>query len=232
MEIGIGIHGEPGAGACPRARPTRSSRCWSDPSWRPAVQAAATGDRVRQRHGRYAADRALRRLRRGSPRSWTSRHHGVAARWSATTSRQLDMAGCSITLLKMTTRCCPPVGRAGQHARSALGVKEYGGGHLSADEIVDYSWDPLDQSAAESRPRTMLTELDAPSATPTTASTWTAGCGGGGQDRDRGRQGHRRHLKTVGMTLVSTVGGAGGPLYGTFFLRGDRPRQAGELAGD
>lgn len=26
-------------------------------------------------------------------------------------------------------------------------------------------------------------------------------------------------LKSVGMTLVSTVGGAGGPLYGTFFLR-------------
>lgn len=26
-------------------------------------------------------------------------------------------------------------------------------------------------------------------------------------------------LKTAGMTLVSTVGGAGGPLYGTFFMR-------------
>jgi dihydroxyacetone kinase-like protein len=26
-------------------------------------------------------------------------------------------------------------------------------------------------------------------------------------------------LKTAGMTLVSTVGGAGGPLYGTFFLQ-------------
>src|SRR4249920_2452993 len=26
-------------------------------------------------------------------------------------------------------------------------------------------------------------------------------------------------LKQVGMTLVSTVGGASGPLYGTFFLR-------------
>ncbi len=26
-------------------------------------------------------------------------------------------------------------------------------------------------------------------------------------------------LRTVGMTLVSTVGGAGGPLYGTFFLQ-------------
>ena len=33
-------------------------------------------------------------------------------------------------------------------------------------------------------------------------------------------------LKTVGMTLVSTVGGAAGPLYGTFFL------QLGKSAGD
>ena len=33
-------------------------------------------------------------------------------------------------------------------------------------------------------------------------------------------------LKKVGMTLVSTVGGASGPLYGTFFLRiGDRARR-------
>lgn len=41
--------------------------------------------------------------------------------------------------------------------------------------------------------------------------------------------------KTVGMTLISTVGGASGPLYGTFFLRlastfGDRPGvEAGDL---
>ncbi|MCE0486742.1 dihydroxyacetone kinase subunit DhaL [Ornithinimicrobium sediminis] len=34
------------------------------------------------------------------------------------------------------------------------------------------------------------------------------------------------YLKKVGMTLVSTVGGASGPLYGTFFLR-----LAGPLAG-
>ncbi len=33
-------------------------------------------------------------------------------------------------------------------------------------------------------------------------------------------------MKTVGMTLVSTVGGAAGPLYGTFFL------QVGRSAGD
>jgi dihydroxyacetone kinase-like protein len=34
------------------------------------------------------------------------------------------------------------------------------------------------------------------------------------------------YLKKVGMTLVSTVGGASGPLYGTFFLR-----MAGPLSG-
>lgn len=35
------------------------------------------------------------------------------------------------------------------------------------------------------------------------------------------------YLKKVGMVLVSTVGGASGPLYGTFFLRlaGRRQRQ-------
>jgi dihydroxyacetone kinase-like protein len=27
-------------------------------------------------------------------------------------------------------------------------------------------------------------------------------------------------MKTVGMTLISSVGGASGPLYGTFFMRG------------
>lgn len=35
-------------------------------------------------------------------------------------------------------------------------------------------------------------------------------------------------LKTAGMTLVSTVGGAAGPLYGTFFL--DMGKAAGERA--
>lgn len=43
-------------------------------------------------------------------------------------------------------------------------------------------------------------------------------------------------LKAVGLTLISSVGGAAGPLYGTFFLRageaieGRRDLQAGDLA--
>jgi dihydroxyacetone kinase-like protein len=40
-------------------------------------------------------------------------------------------------------------------------------------------------------------------------------------------------LKTVGMTLVSTVGGAGGPLYGTLFLQmGTATAGKGELAAE
>lgn len=36
---------------------------------------------------------------------------------------------------------------------------------------------------------------------------------------DQGSSTAAGYLKTVGMTLVSTIGGASGPLYGTFFLR-------------
>jgi dihydroxyacetone kinase-like protein len=42
---------------------------------------------------------------------------------------------------------------------------------------------------------------------------------GGGAEAGAAGGGVGALLKTVGMTLVSTVGGAAGPLYGTFFLR-------------
>ncbi|MGD8583783.1 MAG: dihydroxyacetone kinase subunit DhaL, partial [Chloroflexota bacterium] len=35
-------------------------------------------------------------------------------------------------------------------------------------------------------------------------------------------------LKTTGMTLISSVGGASGPLYGTFFMRGGMAADAKE----
>jgi dihydroxyacetone kinase-like protein len=65
--------------------------------------------------------------------------------------------------------------------------------------------------------RTELSELDA-----------AIGDGDHGTNMDRGMQAAVANLagdtvgdliKQVGMTLVSTVGGASGPLYGTFFLR-------------
>lgn len=43
--------------------------------------------------------------------------------------------------------------------------------------------------------------------------------------------GIEQYLKKVGMTLVSTVGGASGPLYGTYFLRMAGPLSGLEEAG-
>ncbi|HNS40944.1 MAG TPA: dihydroxyacetone kinase subunit DhaL, partial [Promineifilum sp.] len=39
-------------------------------------------------------------------------------------------------------------------------------------------------------------------------------------------------MKTVGMTLISSVGGASGPLYGTFFMRGGMAVDAKEELSD
>jgi phosphoenolpyruvate---glycerone phosphotransferase subunit DhaL len=52
-------------------------------------------------------------------------------------------------------------------------------------------------------------------------------------DTEAGEQDVGALLKTVGMTLVSTVGGAGGPLYGTLFLQmGTAAAGKGELSPD
>ena len=59
-----------------------------------------------------------------------------------------------------------------------------------------------------------------PSATPTTASTWIAALAEVMQRLpDLAQQDMSALLKGVGMTLLSKVGGASGPLYGTLFLR-------------
>ncbi|SOC54980.1 dihydroxyacetone kinase subunit DhaL [Ornithinimicrobium cerasi] len=50
-------------------------------------------------------------------------------------------------------------------------------------------------------------------------------------DPEAGYNGIDAYLKMVGMTLVSTVGGASGPLYGTFFLRLAGPLAAADEVG-
>ena len=61
----------------------------------------------------------------------------------------------------------------------------------------------------------------------TTERTWTGGSGRSSLNWTPGRRKPRATealagivLKTAGRTLISTVGGAAGPLYGTAFVRG------------
>jgi dihydroxyacetone kinase-like protein len=88
---------------------------------------------------------------------------------------------------------------------------------LTADAVAAWVRACAERIHAESQ---FLTDLDA-----------AIGDADHGSNMDRGLRaavakldGERFHspgplLKAVGMTLVSTVGGASGPLYGTFFLR-------------
>jgi dihydroxyacetone kinase-like protein len=107
---------------------------------------------------------------------------------------------------------------------------------MAADRVCILSW--LRRSAEELRTqREYLTALDA-----------AIGDGDHGINMDRGFTAVLEKLpsvteadigtilKTVGTTLVSTVGGASGPLYGTAFLRagtalaGKQELQAGDIA--
>jgi len=88
---------------------------------------------------------------------------------------------------------------------------------ISRDEVIDWV-----KACAEvlAKNREYLTELDA-----------AIGDADHGANMDRGFKAVMAKMpeisdkdigtifKTVGMTLLSTVGGAGGPLYGTFFLQ-------------
>lgn len=74
--------------------------------------------------------------------------------------------------------------------------------------------------AAVEDKRDWLTELDSAIGDADHGANMTRGMGAVAEKLDAGAPVNIDDLlKTVGMTLVSSVGGASGPLYGTFFLR-------------
>ncbi|MGH3689317.1 MAG: dihydroxyacetone kinase subunit DhaL [Microbacterium sp.] len=74
--------------------------------------------------------------------------------------------------------------------------------------------------AAVAEKRDWLTELDSAIGDADHGANMARGMSAVGEKLSTGAPGAVDELlKTVGMTLVSSVGGASGPLYGTFFLR-------------
>ena len=122
----------------------------------------------------------------------------------------LEMAGCSITLLKLDDELDAAVGRAREHARAAVG-------RVTAEQVRDWLRRYAEVIAEH---RMELVRLDT-----------AIGDGDHGTNMDRGmRKAIEKldgsaggdigaDLKAVGMALVSSVGGAAGPLYGTLFLQ-------------
>ena len=118
------------------------------------------------------------------------------------------------------------MGRAGPHARPALG-------RVAVPDVLDggdlAAWiAELARRVAEEKDH--LTELDAAIGDADHGANLTRGFAavveavGDGQGQEPAAL-----LKKVGMTLVSKVGGASGPLYGTLFLRMAGPAGGGPL---
>ena len=157
-------------------------------------------------------------------RCWTRPGVTVARSLVGNYMTSLEMAGCSVTLLRSTTscsgcgtpRCAPPACAGGSEpwrTRSTTAAPARGLGRASSPALI------TEHERAE------LTELDS-----------AIGDADHGTNMDRGMSAAVAALeaappgdpgallKQVGMTLVSKVGGASGPLYGTLLpADGRRP---------
>ena len=102
MELGVGIHGEPGRQrrAARAGQGDRRDARRADPG-RPAVHLGRRRHRVRQRPGWHAADRAVRDVQRGRQDPGRSTACSVARSLVGSYITSLDMAGSSVTLLKV-----------------------------------------------------------------------------------------------------------------------------------
>ena len=176
------------------------------------------GDRVRQRPGRHAAHRALCHVQRGGPDPAGARRAGGAVTGRVPTSPHSTWPAASVTLLKVDDELLRALGRSGAHARLRWGDLMSDDDHRATEVLDELA--PEFRRNSSPRTRTSLTDLDA-----------AIGDGDHGANMDRGMRAVVVALdeakpataaalfSKVGMTLVSTVGGASGPLFGTLFLR-------------
>ena len=121
MEVGVGIHGEPGR----ERRPLASAREVVETLAAAVVEdlpfgGRRRGARLRQRDGRHAAHGAVRRLRRAAPVPRRARHHHRAQprRLLRHLPRHGRLLGHAAAARR---RADAAVGRAGRHARPEVG---------------------------------------------------------------------------------------------------------------
>ena len=221
MEIGVGIHGEPGRerrAARHRRRRSPSMLRRADPG-RPALHGGRRaciafvngmgGTPLIELYLMYNEVQQDPRQARRQRRPLPGRHlHHVA--------RHGRLLGHPA---QGRRRAAPPVGRSGQHPGTAVGSLTDGRRRRPRR--------PLERVGARVRRRSSpsnrdyLTELDSAIGDADHGANMDRGMTAAvaALDDDARRRRPARCSSKVGMTLVSTVGGASGPLYGTFFLR-------------
>ena len=226
MEVGIGIHGEPGRKRVPLAPAADVADLLLQPILGDLEFTGGDGVHgVRQRHGRHPADRAVPDVPRGQPRGSRRPGSRSPARWWARTSPASTWPAARSPCSSSTTSCSRLWDAPVQHARPCGGESDpHDGRDLAAmrrrrRRRCSRGWSSFAEEVAANRD--LLTQLDS-----------AIGDADHGANLDRGmtavvaalaagtsRATPAELFKTTGMTLVSTVGGASGPLYGTLFLR-------------
>ena len=231
MEMGVGIHGEPGRHRVPLGTAAEVAEQLVEPVLGRRRLHRWSQHRDAQRHGRHAPHRALPPVRRGRdparegrgragpgagrqlhhlPRHGRRLRHGAAGR-----RRAAAPVGCS----------CPDSGAA----MGGLTVTDV----VTLDQLVSWLGSFTD---AVHEQKGYLTELDSAIGDADHGANLTRGMDAvmaavTGPDVARADDAGAL-LAKVGMTLVTSVGGASGPLYGTFFLRlGTAVGDATELDG-
>ena len=224
MEVGIGIHGEPGRVRVPLAPAAEIAQMLVEPIL-DDLEFGGDGGVLAFVNGMggtplielylmyHEVDRLLAKAGITVARSLVGNY-----------ITSLDMAGCSVTLLKPRRRAAPAVGRSGQDAGAAVGRVSRRRARRGDDDgrrrqRCGPGWRPFAEEVADNRD--LLTQLDSAIGDADHGANLDRGI-----DRRRRRSRRRRRIDTrrrcsrpTGMTLVSTVGGASGPLYGTLFLR-------------
>src|SRR5690606_35741568 len=173
---------------------------------------------VRQRDGRNAADGAVPDVQRGvaDPEQGRDPRRPVAG---GSLHHEPGDGGLFGHAAEDGRRAAAAVGRAGAHARPAVG------GLMAAEELAAIDAAAIERwirafAAAIAEHEQELTRLDSAIGDADHGANMNRGLKAVLAKLDEGSAtGPAALLKQTGMTLVSTVGGASGPLYGTFFLR-------------
>ena len=228
MEMGVGIHGEPGRHRVPLAPASSIAEQLVEPIL--ADFDFTSGPAIVMLNGLGGSPLIELYLMYGEVAKLLEKAGVTVARsLVGNYITSLDMAGCSVTVLKADDEMLSPVGCSRQHRGPALARLS----RSTPRQMTMNGTDSIERRDARcpgdwlshfrdtvTEQRSYLTELDSAIGDADHGANMARGMAAVMDKIGAAPAGAVDELfKAVGMTLVTSVGGASGPLYGTFFLR-------------